>query len=260
MRKQLLLPKQRKSSIIEVRANLLLDKLDQISTEIKLGKKSTIIASKSLNQISQQIKSLSSTQLEKFTESPSFKQGKTQLFLNSKKFDEQNDIVNLLRIIDHKDAKTKKFLTPELMQSKLTKKIFQSRKRGFGSNEQIFMKQELEKTRQYEGIGSKQSIILRKILIGDHYSPQMKLVDLQDNEGSLHNENGILREKGDLKLIGMHKSPAFNNKVCFRKNFDDVNIDKVYRDIVKKKEIEDGLNKVKLSRLVSLKTAFKMDR
>jgi hypothetical protein len=259
MRKQNLILKQRKNSNNEERANQLLNKIDQISFDIKLEKKSTNIISKSINKISQQIKSLASTHEEKFTQSPSYKLGKTQLFLNSTKFDDQHNIVDLLRIIDNKDPRKKKFLTPELMQSKLTKKIFQSRKRGFGSNEQIFMKQELEKTRQYEGIGSKQSLILKKILISEHYSPQMKIHNLQNNYDSLNSESVCMGKKGDLRYIGMHKSPVIYKKVCFRKNFDDMNINKDYKEIVKKKEIEDGINKVKLRRLVSLKSVFKMN-
>lgn len=248
----------RRSTINEVRANQLLNKLNKITNDIKLEKKSTSLASQSLTQLSKQIQSLSYYDEEKFTSAFPYKSGKAQLYKNSKKFEEQNEIVDLLNIINNKDPSSKKFLTPELMQSKLTRKIFQTRKRGFGSNEQIFMKQELEKTRQYEGLGSKESLMLKKIMINGYFSPQIK------NSNIIPEYKSKIEYKLDESgLLKFQKSPAFNDssnkKIRFRKNFDDVNINKDYGEIVKRKEIENGLDKVKLAKLTSMKTIFKLD-
>lgn len=258
MHNSLSMSRHRRCTINEDRANQLLSRLDKITNDIRLEKKSTSMASQSLTQLSKQIQSLSYYNEEKFTSGFPYMSGKVQLYKKSRKFEEQNEIVDLLNIIENKDPSSKNFLTPELMQSKLTKKIFQTRKRGFGSNEQIFMKQELEKARQYEGLGSKESLMLKKIMINGYFSPQMKDLSNIPEYKARFNSN-----QNETDLLKIQKSPVFSNssnkKVRFRKNFDDININKDYGEIVKKKEIENGLNKARLTKLTSMKTVFKME-
>lgn len=232
-----------KASQNRSKANQIFSKINNLVHQAKIKRKYTKIASNSLKTIHQQLETISLGSSTKFADNPFYMQGKKRLYVQSKQHDEELDLINLIKIIDNNEPNKKNFITPDMMKSKLTQKILQSRKRSFGSTSQNFMRAEHDHSVNYEGLDRRQSKILRKVL------------NVNSCAGSPFAQN----EKKGLEASGQglrfSLSPAFGSSV--QGSFDLVDLNRDYCQVVKKEDIENGMKKVRLSRLISLRGVFK---
>ena len=223
------------------KANQIFSKINNLVHQAKIKRKYTKIASNSLKTIHQQLESISLGSSTKFADNPFYMQGKKRLYNQSKQHDEELDLINLIKIIDNKEPNKKNFITPDMMQSKLTQKILQTRKRSFGSTGQNFMRAEPEHSVNYEGLGRKQSKILRKVL------------NVNSCAVSPLGQSGTKGPEGQGLRLSM--SPGLGTSV--QGSFDLADLNRDYCQVVKKEDIENGIRKVRLSRLISLRGVFK---
>jgi hypothetical protein len=229
---------QSKPPQVKNKAIKFFSKFNNLVNQAKLKKKYSTIVASSLKNIHQQLESISFGSSTKFADNPFYMEGKKRLFFQSKHHNEEVDLLNLIKIIDNTDPNKKNFITPDIMKSKLTRKILQSRKRSFGSTALNSLKTEPDSL-NYEGLDWKQSKILRKVL-------HINSCTISPINEKFEN----FQEKGKKTVKPLSLSPVVES---FEKN----DIDKDYFQALKKTDLENGLHKVRLSRLVSLKGVFK---
>lgn len=232
------------------KVNRIVNDIETAARGIRKDVEKNRIDARSLKMISKELKSLSCKRFGKFTDDVDYVSGKNALRKLTDRHLRKESMEGILKIIDRKDC-NQEFITEEIMRRNSIKNALKARKREFGFKSSNSPKPIHSPDLYIPILDEKKSKMLKKILYNHKYLSSIKSKQNPSiNSPTSHPKFNRNSEK--LKPISL--SPS----ILRQTSPTSLNLDlmKTYQEAVKISDIELGIDKSKLSRLLSLKGVF----
>ena len=248
----------------EWKVNNIISKLDLMEKDLETQKKASKYTCKSLRRIGKQLKSLSRCKQEKFTSSEYYLEGKNKLNAISKTTDRRKSIENMLRLIDTKSpTSSHDFLTTEIVEKQSFKQALRSKKRDFGIPDPLFLSPSQDEGLNYHNmLSTKKSIKALKAIL---YTTRFI-------KSPVNQRKFLLEEfsRSNIKSTSPPNSHIFSKpaspvvlripeRLTYKEPKEhDFELSKEYQETLKKGMMEAGMQRIKLTKMCSVKNALKL--
>lgn len=231
-------------------ANRILGNIETAARGIKKDVERDRGDAKSLKMISNELKSLSCKRFGKFTDDVEYVNGKNALRKLTERHLRKKSLEGILKIIDRKDC-DQELITEEIMRRNSINNALKARKREFGFKSSNSPQHLPNPDIYIPVLDEKKSKMLQKILYNHKYLSSIKRKpDTLIRSPTLQTKP--IRHSEKLKPISL--SPSILRETSPPSQ--NINLLKTYQAAVKSSDLELGINKSKLSRLLSLKGVF----
>ena len=201
-----------------------------------------------MKKISRQLNSLPKYSQLKFTSSKEYLEGKNKLSLLNTSNVRQKSVDNIIKIFESKTPEPKNFLTSDLLEKISFKQALRQKKRKFGFADATYDKEKPVSCKKI--IDNKKKL---NLLINNRSavaSPQTsKPKEINNNK-----RDAIKSASPKYAQLSIRISPK--DRFSRINGIQDKDLTKAYQESIKKTEIETGLIRVRLSKLLSIKPIF----